>query len=63
MGNDAGDRLAIMGSDGSDFRLLPQQTANDGAPAWAPDGRRFVYSTDAGLSTDPRLVVTLYALR
>ena len=41
---DAGDQLAILSSDGSNFRLLPQQTTNDGAPAWAPDGRRFVFT-------------------
>jgi Tol biopolymer transport system component len=54
---DAGDRLAIMGSDGSDFRLLPQQTANDGAPAWAPDGRRFVFTGVAEGATEPDLYV------
>jgi hypothetical protein len=44
---DAGDQLAMLASDGADFRLLPQQTQNDGAPAWAPDGLRFVF-TGAG---------------
>jgi Tol biopolymer transport system component len=41
---DAGDRLALLESDGSGFRLLPRQTTNDGGPAWAPDGRRFVFT-------------------
>jgi len=41
---DAGDQLAMLDSDGSNFRLLPQQTTNDGAPAWAPDGMRFVFT-------------------
>ena len=38
----------MLRSDGSDFRLLPQQTTNDGAPAWAPDGMRFVFTGVAG---------------
>jgi len=54
---DAGDRLAIMNSDGSDFRLLPQQTTDDGAPAWAPDGRRFVFTGVAEGATEPDLYV------
>jgi hypothetical protein len=54
---DAGDRLAILGSDGSEFRLLPQQTTNDGAPAWAPDGRRFVFTGVAAGATAPDLYV------
>lgn len=54
---DAGDQLAIMNSDGSDFRLLPQQTADDGAPAWAPDGRRFVFTGVAEGATKPDLYV------
>jgi Tol biopolymer transport system component len=39
---DAGTRLAMMRSDGTGFRLLPQVTSNDGEPAWSPDGRRLV---------------------
>jgi TolB protein len=39
---DAGTRLAVMRSDGTGFRLLPQVTSNDGEPAWSPDGRRLV---------------------
>lgn len=58
---DAGDRLAIMDSDGSNFRLLPQQTTDDGAPAWAPDGRRFVFTGVAEGATRPDLYV--YNLR
>jgi dipeptidyl aminopeptidase/acylaminoacyl peptidase len=54
---DAGDRLAILASDGSDFRLLPQQTANDGAPAWAPDGTRFVFTGVAEGASEPDLYV------
>jgi hypothetical protein len=54
---DAGDRIAILESDGSDFRLLPQQTANDGAPAWAPDGERFVFTGVAEGASEPDLYV------
>ena len=41
---DAGARLAVMRSDGTGFRLLPQVTADDGEPAWSPGGRRLVLS-------------------
>ena len=54
---DAGDRLAIMSSDGSNFRLLPQQTTDDGAPAWAPDGRRFVFTGAADGASQPDLYI------
>ena len=54
---DAGDQLALLDSDGSDFRLLPQQTTNDGEPAWAPDGRRFVFTGVAEGATEPDLYV------
>jgi Tol biopolymer transport system component len=54
---DAGEQLALLESDGSTFRLLPQQTANDGAPAWAPDGRRFVFTGVPEGSAAPDLYV------
>ena len=54
---DAGEQLAVMNSDGSGFRLLPQQTTDDGAPAWAPDGRRFVFTGVADGATEPELYV------
>ena len=54
---DAGDQLAMLRSDGSDFRLLPQQTTNDGAPAWAPDGMRFVFTGLAEGADEPDLYV------
>jgi TolB protein len=41
---DAGTRLAVMRSDGTGFRLLPQVTSDDGEPAWSPDGTRLVLS-------------------
>ena len=41
---DAGTRLAVMRSDGTGFRLLPQVTSDDGEPAWSPDGGRLVLS-------------------
>jgi TolB protein len=49
---DAGTRLAVMGSDGSNFRLLAQQTADDGEPAWSPDARRLVFSGARGPDAD-----------
>jgi TolB protein len=41
---DAGARLALMRSDGTGFRLLPQQSADDAEPAWSPGGTRLVFS-------------------
>src|SRR3954466_2740301 len=54
---DAGEPLAVMSSDGSSYRLLPQQTTDDGAPAWAPDGRRFVFTGVAEGAPKPDLYV------
>jgi Tol biopolymer transport system component len=54
---DAGDQLAILNSDGSGYRLLPRQTTDDGAPAWAPDGRRFVFTGVAEGATEPDLYI------
>lgn len=44
---DAGVRLALMRSDGTDFSLLPRRTADDGEPAFAPSGRRLVFTGHA----------------
>lgn len=41
---DAGDALALMGIDGSGFRLLPAHSADDGEPAFSPSGRRLAFS-------------------
>jgi Tol biopolymer transport system component len=49
---DAGTRLAVMRSDGTGFRLLAQQTADDGDPAWSPDGHRLVFSGARGPEPD-----------
>jgi TolB protein len=57
---DAGTRLAVMRSDGSDFRLLAQQTADDGEPAWSPDGHRLVFS--GARSAEPEAGTDLYIL-
>jgi Tol biopolymer transport system component len=41
---DAGERIAVMAADGSGLSLLPATTADDGDPAFAPDGRRIVFT-------------------
>jgi Tol biopolymer transport system component len=41
---DTGARLAVMNADGSDLTLLPAATANDGSPAFAPDGERIAFT-------------------
>jgi Tol biopolymer transport system component len=41
---DAGQRIGVMAADGSGLSLLPAATADDGDPAFAPDGRRIVFS-------------------
>ncbi len=46
---DAGLRLALVRSDGSAFRLLPQHTADDGEPAWSPGATRLVFSGGGNL--------------
>jgi WD40-like Beta Propeller Repeat len=41
---DAGERIGVMAADGSGLSLLPAVTADDGNPAFAPDGRRIVFT-------------------
>jgi Tol biopolymer transport system component len=41
---DTGDRLAVIDSDGSDLTLLPATTANDGDPAFSPNGERIAFT-------------------
>ena len=50
---DAGERLAVIDADGSGLTLLPATTANDGDPAFAPGGKRIVFTgTNDHGSTD-----------
>ena len=44
---DAGSGLALMRIDGSGLRLLPAHGADDGGPAFAPDGRRLAFVAGA----------------
>ncbi len=60
---DAGNRLAILKSDGSGFRLLARQTVDDGQPAWSPDGRRIVFTGISPGSTATDLYVYNVARR
>jgi Tol biopolymer transport system component len=55
---DAGQRIGVMAADGSGFSLLPAMTADDGDPAFAPDGRRIVFS-----GTNDRGTTDLYVRR
>lgn len=50
---DAGAQLAVVSADGSELRLLPAVTANDSDPAFAPNGKRIVFTgTNDDGSTD-----------
>ena len=53
---DAGTQLAILDSDGSDFRLL-LHTADDGEPVWAPDGKRIAFTGTRSGQTSSDLYV------
>jgi Tol biopolymer transport system component len=55
---DAGQRIGVMAADGSGLSLLPAVTADDGDPAFAPDGRRIVFS-----GTNDRGTTDLYVRR
>jgi hypothetical protein len=52
---DAGDRIGVMAADGGDLSLLPPVTADDGNPAFAPDGRRIAFT-----GANPRGTTDLY---
>lgn len=41
---DAGERIGIVAAGGGPVTLLPAATANDGDPAFMPDGRRIAFS-------------------
>jgi Tol biopolymer transport system component len=55
---DAGDRIGVMAADGSGLSLLPAVTTDDGNPAFAPDGRRIVFT-----GTNDRGTTDLYVRR
>jgi TolB protein len=40
--------IAVMRSDGTDFKNLTNGAGNNGFPSWAPDGRRIVYRSSGG---------------
>ena len=55
---DAGERIGVMAADGGGLSLLPAVTADDGNPAFAPDGRRIVFS-----GTNDRGTTDIYVRR
>ena len=55
---DAGERIAVMAPAGSGLSLLPAVTADDGNPAFGPDGRRIVFT-----GTNDRGTTDLYVRR
>jgi Tol biopolymer transport system component len=40
--------IYAMNSDGSGLRRLTQNAANDGLPAWSPDGKTIAFVSDQG---------------
>ena len=55
---DAGERIGVIAADGSGLTVLPSVTADDGDPAFAPDGRRIVFT-----GTNERGTTDLYVRR
>jgi dipeptidyl aminopeptidase/acylaminoacyl peptidase len=55
---DAGERLGAIGAGGAGLYLLPPVTADDGDPAFAPDGKRIVFT-----GTNERGTTDLYRHR
>ena len=55
---DAGERIGVMAADGSALSLLPAVTADDGNPAFAPDGQRIAFT-----GTNDRGTTDLYVRR
>jgi Tol biopolymer transport system component len=40
--------IYVVGSDGSGLRRVTRDPANQGLPAWSPDGRALAYVSDQG---------------
>src|SRR5262249_10111500 len=40
--------IAVIGTDGSGFKVLTDGKGNNGFPSWAPDGQRLVYRSSGG---------------
>jgi hypothetical protein len=55
---DAGERLAVVGADGSGLTLLPPTTADDGDPTFSADGQRIAFT-----GTNDRGTTDLYVRR
>jgi WD40-like Beta Propeller Repeat len=48
---DAGTQLAMMRIHGASFRLLPPQSADDGAPTFSPTGNRIAFTAGGAIKT------------
>lgn len=44
--------IYVVGTNGKGLRRLTTGSANDSYPAWSPDGRRLVFSSNRGGGTD-----------